>query len=840
MTAENDRLRRLRELFDAVIDLPSGERRAALEALAGDESHLVREVSALIDEAERTSPGLDSGGRSWAPSADAAAGLIGQKLGPYDVVRLIGLGGMGAVYEARRVEGGYQRRVAIKLVRLELNQAPTLARFGREQRILARLQHRNIATLLDGGISPDGRPFLVMEYVEGEPITAWCDRRSLTVEQRLRLFRQVCAAVQHAHRNLVIHRDLKPGNILVTADGDVKLLDFGVGKLLDPQVEEELPLTRGGTCAYTPEYASPEQIRGETLTTASDVYSLGAVLYELLAGRRAHPGHGSVAALEHSVLEEPVVRPSAAATEAAALHCGERSAARLRRRLSGELDNIVLLALRPESEMRWPTVEAMADDLQCWLDGRPVKAQHGWVGYRLKKFLRRNRAATAATVLLVLALASGMVATGVEARRARRAQLQAERVSDFLEVLLQSVRPASGRRDVMVSEVLDAASQRLGTEMAAEPEVRARLEEVIGQSEAAIGRLEEAQRHLSEAARLQERIAGRRSIPVLLVMTHVARTYLESGELASADSVIAEALAIKRSLTDEPDTLYASLLGMRGSIANARGDAAGAEQAHREVLDIRMRLLGKDAELVGSSLNNLAVALGTQGRWAAAESLQRASLTIAKANHPPPSLEVTNIENGLATALDLQGKDAEAETLYADVLAQRERLLGREHPDYASTLMNYAGFEFDRGHFETAADLSRRLLALRGGTLPDSHPAIASALQTMGRCLDGLGRHDEAGRALTESLELRQRYLGNDSWLVGSSQGVLGEHFTQVRDFPRAEGLLLEADAVLGAALGPGHARTLQNLRRLVALYETWPRPDLAAPLRARLPATEP
>ncbi|MBK9303858.1 MAG: tetratricopeptide repeat protein [bacterium] len=250
-------------------------------------------------------------------------------------------------------------------------------------------------------------------------------------------------------------------------------------------------------------------------------------------------------------------------------------------------------------------------------------------------------------------------------------------------------------------------------------------------------------------------------------LTHVAFAYLASGELARADSVIGVGLDIQRSLTARPDTLYASLLGMRGSIANARG-AAAAERAHREVLDIRLRLLDGSSDLVGSSMNNLAVALGTLGRWADAESLQRASLAIATSNHPPPSLEVTNIENCLATALDLQGKYAEAETPYADVLAQRERLLGREHPDYATTLMNYAGFECERGHYELAAGLSRQLLALRDGPLPESHRAIASALQTLGLCLDGLGRHDEAERALNESLALRRRYLGEDSWLVGA------------------------------------------------------------------------
>ncbi len=839
MAGDGDRLRRLRELFDAVVDLPPDQRRVELEALAGGDPSLVREVSELIGESERTMPGLVSGGANL-PAADSAGSLVGQRLGPYEIVRLVGLGGMGAVYEARRDEDQYQRRVAIKLVRLELNQPPTLARFRREQRILACLQHRNIATLFDGGIGPDGRPFLVMEYVEGESITAYCDRKRLTIEQRLGLFRQVCAAVQHAHRNLVIHRDLKPGNILVNADGDVKLLDFGVAKLLDPQVEDEMPLTRGGARAYTPEYASPEQIRGEVLTTASDIYTLGVVLYELLAGRRPHAGPATVAALERAVLEEPVARPSAAATEEAAQRAGERSAARLRMRLAGDLDSIVLLALRPEPEQRWASVEALGDDVHRWLERRPVMAQKGWFGYRLRKFLRRNRAATAATALLVLALVAGVVTTGIEARQARRAQLRAERVSDFLAGLLQSVRPTVGRRDVMVSEVLDAASQRLAAEMAVEPEVRTQLEIVIGQSDLAIGRLDEAQRHLAEAARLQEKLWGRRNIPYIETQTYMASTLLALGELDRADSVIVDCLTLRKSLTAEPDTLYASLLGMRGSIAAARGDVKAAEQMHREVLGLRLRLLDRNSDLVGGAMNNLAVALGSQGRWAAAESLQRSALAIAETNHPAPSLEVATMENSLATALDLQGKYDEAGKLYADVLAQRGRILGPEHPDYASTLMNYAGFEFDRGHFESAAELSRQLLALRGGALPDSHPAIASALQTLGRCQDNLGRHDDAGRSLAESLDLRRRYLGDDAWPVASSEGLLGEHFTLVRDFPRAEKLILDADAILTRRLGPDHARTVQNVRRMVALYEAWPRPELAAQARARIPAAKP
>ncbi len=838
MADEAERLRRARELFDAAVDLPPAERRAFLEAQAGSDPDLVREVTALIAEAESTAPGLPSRFEEGVPlSRGDASALVGRRLGPYEVVRLEGQGGMGAVYEGRRADDQYHKRVAIKLVQGDLHSPPTLARFRRERQILASLQHRNIATLLDGGVSPDGRPFLVMEYVEGEPITAWCDRRRLAVSQRIALFRQVCEAVRHAHRNLVIHRDLKPGNILVTAEGDVKLLDFGVAKLMGADAEEEMPLTRGGARAFTPEYASPEQIRGETLTTASDIYSMDAVLYELLAGRRPHAGGGSVAAVERAVLEEPIARPSTVVTDEAARRCGERDARHLRRRLAGEIDSIVMLALRSEPELRWASAEAMAEDLRRYLDGSPVAAQRGWRGYRVRKFLQRHRAAVAATLLVLVVLVGGIIATGIQAQRALREQARARRVSGFLTDLLESVRPKTGGRDVPVSELLDAAARRVATEMAGQPGTRAELESVIGQSYLALGRYDEAESHLRQALADEERLHGPRSEGALMALTGLGGVYLARGDIGPADSIVRRSIAIARELPSRSDSLVANLLEQLGSVAHGKGDVRLAERAHREALEIRRRVFGPRSDPVVTSTNNLAVALGEQGHWAAAESLHRVVLAIEKAKHPPPSPEVADAEGALASVLDFQDKYDQAESLYVDVLRMRERLFGRDHPTYAFTLMNYAMFIFDRGRYAEAADLSRQLLALRGKSLPESHPAIATSLQTLGRCLDRLGEHDSAGRALEESFRLRSRYIGADSWLAASSESVLGDHETQVRDYPKAERLLLQADATLSKALGPTHPRTLTNLRRIVALYEAWPRPDRAARYRARLAA---
>lgn len=831
------RLRRLRDLFDGAMDRPAAERAAYLEREVGWDLALRREVEALITAAEQTQPPTAERFAAVQPPIEpAGADLAGQRLGPWTIVRLIGRGGMGAVYEAVRADDQYRKRVAIKLVQRGLDSDLTFARFRRERQILARLDHPAIATLLDGGVAPDGRPFLVMEYVEGEPITAWCDVRRLPIAARLDLFRQVCAAVRYAHLNLIVHRDLKPGNILVTGDGAVKLLDFGIAKLLDEEEDDAVPLTRAGARAFTPEYASPEQLRGQVLTTASDIYSLGVVLFELLVGRRPYSSEGQTPTeLERQILESPAPRPSAVATDDAALARGEPGARRLSERLRGDLDQITLMAMRLEPERRYDSAEALSDDLHRHLAGRPVRAEGDRLGYRLGKLVRRNRLATAMLATLALALVGGIIATSTMARRAQYAQARAEEVSGFLRQLLSSVRPVTGGRDVPVSELLDSASVRLASELADRPDLRGELETVVGWSYQALGRFEEAARHMREALALRRQVHGPHSLPVVVALNAYGTTLLDQRLTDEADSVFQEALTLHRTLRAAPDTILASILGNLGSLAHTRNQPAEAERYHREALELRRRLTGPRDDDLAATINNVAVALGEQNRWDEAEAMHREALAILEANYPDGSTKVADALNALATALDLQRKNQAAESAYVRTLAIRRQLLGPEHPNYAFTLFNFAGFIFDRGRYAEAAELSREILALRGRVLPDNHPAIAAALQTLGKCLDQLGDHAAAEAALRESLELRRRTVP-DSWLVANSEGVLGEHYTIVGDYPRAEALLLGADRKLSDALGTDSPRTLINVERVVALYERWNRPAEAARYRERLP----
>ena len=835
MAPATDHLRRVRELFDEVMDQPAGERDHYLANAPGWDPAVRREVASLLASADSADELLEPSSANIRNRSDEGAAEVGRRFGPYEVVRLIGTGGMGAVYEGVRADDQYRKRVAIKLVQSGLDSDQTLSRFRRERQILASLEHPHIATLLDGGAAPDGRPFLVMEYVEGAPITTWCNDRAVPVERRIELFRQVCEAVQHAHKNLVVHRDLKPGNILVTDDGSVKLLDFGIAKLLRvDETDATMPATRGEARSFTPEYASPEQILGGVLTTGSDVYSLGVILFELLAGRRPYvPATRALRDIEHAVLEEAVPRPSAVVTDEAARRTGERSAERLRRHLHGELDNIVLRAMRKEPERRYPSVEALSEDLRRHLAGLPVEAQSDWAGYRLQKFVRRNVGAVAASALVLCALVGGVIATSAQAHRARVAQAQSDQVNSFLRTLLSSVQPEIGRRDVQVSEVLDSAARRLDREPIDQPEVRADLESVIGESYSGLGRFDDAQKHLTAGLKLREQTGSR---DVVTSMSDLGQLFMAKGVFDSAEQVFQRALTVDRTFSRAPDSSYASLLTNLASLAHNQGKPKDAERLHRESLAIRRKVLKPNDDLIAMSINDVAVAVGEQGRLAEAEALHREALQRMRATHPEPSVQVASILNALATILDWQGKAAEAESTYHETLALRRQLLGAQHPDYTFTLFNYAMMIFEQKRYREAAEYSRQILALRGGALPESHPSIAAALQTLGRCLDHLGDSRGGEQALLESLALRKKYVGPKTWLVASSEGMLGEHYTFLKEYPQAERTLLQAQALFAETVGETNARAQANVRRLVTLYTAWGKPAKAAEFSAKLP----
>jgi len=445
------------EILSQALERPAGERAAYLDEACGGDRDLRRRVESLIAADGRSWNLLDSPAASAPPSSPSGRlPASGERIGAYEVLSEIGHGGMGIVYLAKRADKQFEKTVAIKVSREGFSGDSLERRFKAERQIVAGLDHPNIARLLDGGATPEGRPYLVMEYVEGQPLGQWCDARRLTTRERLEVFLDVCTAVEYAHQHLIVHRDLKPANILVTDEGTVKLLDFGIAKLIDPDPSGD-PAERTGTQfrLLTPDYASPEQVRGGPISTASDVYALGVVLFELLTGEKPYRvADASPAEMLSIVCEREPVRPSAVAKPPVS------------KALSGDLDTIVLTALRKEPSRRYGSVGALALDVRRHLAGQPIEARTDSLGYRAGKFVQRHRAAVAATVLVMAALAAGLVMTLREARRARAAEASAEKrfndvrrlANTFLFEIHDEVRdlPGSMRtRQLLVKRALE-------------------------------------------------------------------------------------------------------------------------------------------------------------------------------------------------------------------------------------------------------------------------------------------------------------------------------------------------------------------------------------------------
>ncbi len=501
MTASASEWSRVKAILADALERPLEDRDAFLDAACGEDAALRREVDALILAEREEWAFFDAPPPGWPASPaepHARAVREGTRVGPYEILSELGHGGMGQVYLARRADDAFQKKVAIKLIRPGMAGEETLARFRTERQISAALEHPNIARLLDGGTTDAGEPYFVMEYVEGENLLDFCAGRRLPLEQRLRLFETICAAVEYAHRNLVVHRDIKPSNILVADDGTPKLLDFGIAKLLDAEGGES-DRTATVMRVLTPDYASPEQVRGGAITTATDVYSLGIVLYQLLSGRRPyHVESGEVGELLRVICERDPARPSAAATGASESRIEtEAETGVLPRRLRGDLDAIVMKAIRKEPARRYGSVGELADDIHRHLEAQPVRARRGTLSYRTGKFMRRHRVSLLGAAVVAVALAGGLVATLREARRARIAEARAQRRFDDVRKLANS----------FLFEFHDAIRGLPGSTAARALLVKRGLEYLDGLAQESAGD-RELRRELSEAYQKVGDVAG--------------------------------------------------------------------------------------------------------------------------------------------------------------------------------------------------------------------------------------------------------------------------------------------------------------------------------------------
>jgi eukaryotic-like serine/threonine-protein kinase len=822
-TVPDDWWARVSESLERVVAAPPHTRSELLDVLGSEDRVLREEVESLLraHEAEAgrfAEPAvalLTGGVPSVKPSLDEGASV-----GPYRIVREIGRGGMGSVFEAYRADDDFRKRVAIKTLVRGGSSAGLVRRFRRERRILARLEHRNIAALLDGGVLADGAPFFAMEYVEGQPIDVYCEARRLALRDRLQLMRQVCGAVHFAHQNLVVHRDLKPGNILVTADGTVKLLDFGIAKLLaaeDDSQEHEHDLTGLGGGPFTIAYASPEQLQGEAVTTASDVHALGVVLYRVVTG--THPFRS--ADMAPSELRRKIL-------DGAPPPAG----------VGPDLDAILSTALHKEPARRYASAEQLGEDLRRFMEGLPVHARPDSLGYRVTKFARRHRVSVAASALAVVALISAVVVSTYQARvaaverdRARVEAAKAMRVTAFVQDMLRAADPRESGPDLKVADALAAAARRADSSLAREPEVLSAVQTAIGLSYLGLGRYDDAQPLLERALNLRQTLGPDAAPETAASMRHLAALHSERGELAPAESLFRAALASYRALPRPDSAGVANTLNDLADLLQYKGDLAGADSAHRQALAIRTRVDGPRSEPVASSLNNLAVIQGQQGRWVVAESLSRAAVAIVKEVHGAEHPDVASALNALAFAVQSQQRTAEAESLYRAALGIRETSLGSSHPETARTHMNLGWLLYDSRRYADAVSEAALVLALRQ-QLGDDHPAVGSTLILRGQSLLALDRLEEAEATLRDALTIRERSLPRGHWLIAASQSALGDALARRARYVEAERMLLGALAVLQKERGDDFDLTQLARQRLAGLYRRWGKPAEAARYR--------
>jgi serine/threonine-protein kinase len=801
-----ERWQRIEQVLDAALTSDPSRWSSVLDESCSGDPALRAEVEALLAKLPQA-----AGFLSAPPGSIAAAlieetkqgdpsPLVGRRIGPYEIEREVGRGGMSRVFLARRADGEFEQQVAIKLLRPGLDSDLDLERLRAERQILAKLNHPNIARLLDGGVTSEGQPYLVLEYVDGVPIDRYCNEKRLSIAHRLELFGTVADATQYAHRNLIVHRDLKPSNIFVTNDGTVKLLDFGLAKLLEQQdMLGGAPATRTGQRWMTPEYAAPEQVRGDSITTVTDVYQLGVVLYELLTGRLPFAARDrNIHELEEAVLRTEPVPPSVTGD-------GNRA-------LRGDLDAIVMKAIRKEPERRYASVAAMFEDIERHRAGRPVLARPDSVGYRFGKFVRRHRAGVTMGVAAVAILTTAGIRERTLRARAEGEASRAKAVQDYLvsvfDVADPFAPPSLRTGDVTARTLLDRGVSRMDSVLAGHAANQAELRQVFGRVYSNLGLYDQATAQLKQSLDQRRALYGSRHVAVAAAMDELAQTYVTRDMLDDAEPLLREAVAQQRALLGNSLELARSLDHL-GLVFRERNDFTGADSIHRESLAIKRAVLGSRHPEVAVSLNNLGLLLFWKGKNAEAEPLYREALSIQEETigkeHPTTAQTVQN----LAQSLHGQRKLDEAEVLFRRALAIKKKTLG-DHPSVTINLNNLASFlQRERGKLDEAEALVREALAADRRMFGENHANVAASLDNLATIMREKGDFDEAEALYEQALAVNQAVFGKKHNSVALNLNNLGTVRRLKGQPERGVPFLRESAALYTELLGDKHAYTL-------------------------------
>jgi serine/threonine protein kinase/tetratricopeptide (TPR) repeat protein len=808
---------RVSDLLDELLDLEAHQRSTRLTALAVNDPALAAELTRLLAADERSGM-LDAGVARAAPTVmsriagdvaaiPAPAAIPGKQIGHYRLLERIGTGGMGDVWRAERGDGEFEQQVAIKLIRPLLDSPHLRGRFARERRILARLDHPNIARLLDGGVSDDGTPWYAMEFVRGIDIVRYAQSHALDTRARVELLLQVCEAVAHAHSQLVVHRDLKPSNILVDADARARVLDFGIARMLDETADSQL--TGTGVRMFSPLYAAPEQIRGESSSTATDVYALGVILFELLTGEVPHPRRTAAPdRLLAGLHDEVVVRPSQALRQRTGDDAGTQGVrtARNARELSGDLDTIVTTALQPEPTRRYTGAARLGDDLRRWLDGHPIAAQPDTAGYRMRKFVSRHRIAVGSASAVLLALIAGLgialwqadvarrhaARADLEARRANAQAQVAQAVSDFLTSdVIQAANPYRSSADITLSAALIAGGERIDQRFAADPRLAGVLHRELGDALRLAGVDAAALLHGKRAVDLLETAVAPDDDELLKARANYAYTLLGNDGIAAAREQYQRALADLGPDDEDPRRLP-HLVGLAGLLVEETHEVEALAQL--ELIMPRVVAQGRFEQLHIDALNHKMRALMHIDRIAetqvVAKELREGAESVFGVGDPR-TFEWLRREAIVLIGLD---RYAEALELFERVCPATRRALGADHPSLQECHLRQGVALFGLERYDEAAALIEPVAEVRERTLGRGHQTMWTTWIWLGRSQQMRGRLDEARATFIKARDAAAETMGPEDSSALPYVQTYGMFLHQTGEL--AEALALRKDLV--------------------------------------------
>jgi len=779
-----ERYNEIQLLFEAALEHNPDTREVFLKEACKEDAALFHEVVSLLD-ADSNGHALLEGSALESIDDEQLTSLLsleGTQVGPYRLISQVGEGGMGIVFLAERIDGAFEQQVALKLIKRGMDTAQIVRRFKVERQILGRLQHEHIARIYDGGVTEDGRPYFVMEYVDGLPIDTYCDTHRLSIDERLGLFVTVCKSVLFAHANLVVHRDLKPENILVTNDGVVKLLDFGIAKVLG-EGENYTALTGPGKRILTPAYASPEQLRGDTINTSSDIYSLGVILFELLVGQKpdTQATTDSTEPERPSMHFERSMRGDDTTTAETISQARRTQPNKLRRLLHGDLDVICLKALRSEPVRRYGSVGALSEDIQRYRVGLPVLARPETALYLMRKFVQRYRAGVVATLAGVFIFA-GMIGfyTYQLSQERDRAQFEAEKaqqVASFLQGIFEVSNPSQSKGETITArELLDRGAEKLATDLAEQPEIQADMFDIVG------------------------------------------TVYRELGLYTRADSILQQALKNKIEVYGEEGFELAATLNALGITRRVMGDYPGADSVYRAALALQRQYIKGEHEDIAETLANLSVVLRRMGHLEDAEAMARESLEQRLKLLGPDHIEVAATMNNLAVILYHQERLEETDSLYVEVTRILRTSVGDTHPGVASTLNNRAALQSQLGNTEESLELYRASLEAKKKLYGTEHPSLVLTLNNIGNALFKLDRLDESDATLDEAMALGEQVFSRPHPERANTIQHKANVVEARGDLEKAEALHWQALDVFKAVYGEKHDKIARSLYKIAVL----------------------